>query len=114
MKPIVISPEHEDPREVAVLGDLFAAGLERYHVRKPTWSREKLEAWLRALPREWRPRLVLHTHHALVASLALGGAHERDKPGRAIVAERLPVPRGAGSGSATAAIGFAPRSANGR
>lgn len=78
MKPIVLSPEHEDPREVAVLGDLFAAGLERYHVRKPAWSHDQLAAWLRALPIAWHPRLVLHTHHELVAPLALGGRHWRD------------------------------------
>ena len=78
MKLIVISPGHDEPREVAVLGDLFAAGLERYHVRKPDWSRDRLEAWLRPLPAAWRPRLVLHQHHELVASLALGGRHWRD------------------------------------
>jgi thiamine-phosphate pyrophosphorylase len=75
MKLVVISPEHEDPREVAVLGGLLEAGLERYHVRKPGWSAEKLEAWLRALPTDWRPHLIPHTHHELVDRLGLGGRH---------------------------------------
>lgn len=78
MKLVVLSPEHDDPRETAVLGALFAAGLERYHVRKPHWPAEKLGAWLRALPAEWRPRLVLHSHHEFVAELGLGGRHWRD------------------------------------
>jgi thiamine-phosphate pyrophosphorylase len=78
MKLVMISPEHDDPREIAVLGVLFAAGLERYHVRKPHWPAAQLETWLCALPEDWRPRLVLHQHHELVATLGLGGCHRRD------------------------------------
>ena len=81
MKLVVISPEGDDPREHAVLADLFSAGLERYHVRKPAWSHAKLETWLRPLPRDWRARLVLHQHHDLVAALGLGGRHWRDVGG---------------------------------
>jgi thiamine-phosphate pyrophosphorylase len=88
MKLVVISPERDDSREPAILGELFAAGLEHYHVRKPSWSREKLEAWLRALPQEFRTRLVLHQHHELVDALGLGGVHERDElVGRGVPAE---------------------------
>ena len=78
VKIVVVSPAQDHPQEAAVLGELFAAGLERYHARKPDWTRDQLEAWLRALPSAWRPRLVLHQHHELVASLALGGRHWRD------------------------------------
>ncbi len=75
MKLVVISPEHDDARERDVLLALFAAGLERYHLRKPTWSREQMETWLRALPTEARARIVVHSHHELVAKFGLGGAH---------------------------------------
>ena len=78
MNLVLISPEGDDAREAAMLGELFAMGLERYHVRKPGWSRAKLAAWLGALPTVWRPRLVLHQHHDLVAELALGGVHWRE------------------------------------
>jgi thiamine-phosphate pyrophosphorylase len=92
VKLIVISPESDDPRETAVLGALFAAGLERYHLRKPHWPSAKLGAWLRALPAEWCPRLVLHSHHELAAELSLGGCHWRDdgsapQVGRGVPAE---------------------------
>ncbi|MDB6170419.1 MAG: hypothetical protein JWM88_3283 [Verrucomicrobia bacterium] len=83
MKLVVISPETEDPRELAVMGSLLAAGLERYHVRKPVWSREQLRHWLTVVPAEWRPRLVLHQHHQLVDEFGLGGRHWRDMPGNA-------------------------------
>jgi thiamine-phosphate pyrophosphorylase len=88
MKLVMISPEHDDPREIAVLSALLTAGLERYHVRKPHWSVAQLEAWLRALPAEWRPRLVLHSHHELVATLGLGGYHWRDEKGGARCPQR--------------------------
>ena len=78
MKLVVISPVHDDRREIAVLGGLFAAGLERYHVRKPHASATKLAAWLGAIPAEWRARIVLHQHHELVDQFGLGGRHWRD------------------------------------
>jgi thiamine-phosphate pyrophosphorylase len=76
---LVISPEAEDSREQAVLVQLFAAGLTSYHLRKPTWTRAQLTAWLHALPSEFHPRLVLHTHHDLASEFALGGIHDRDE-----------------------------------
>jgi len=80
MKLIVISPEAEDAREHAVLAQLFAAGLTSYHLRKPSWSRHNLVAFLRALPAGFHPRLILHTHHDLVREFAVGGLHDRDEP----------------------------------
>jgi thiamine-phosphate pyrophosphorylase len=81
MQVIVISPEGADTREIAAMGGFFGLGLDRYHVRKPAWSLAELESWLCGLPRDWRPRIVLHQHHALVARLGLGGAHEKDVAG---------------------------------
>ena len=46
MRIIVISPESSDAREVPAMQGFLAAGLERYHVRKPAWSEAELEAWL--------------------------------------------------------------------
>jgi thiamine-phosphate pyrophosphorylase len=80
VKLIVISPEAEDAREHAVLAQLFAAGLTSYHLRKPAWSRDQLATWLRSLPVEFHPRIVVHSHHELAAEFTLGGLHERDEP----------------------------------
>jgi thiamine-phosphate pyrophosphorylase len=77
---IVISPEAEDAREPAVLAELCAAGLEHYHLRKPTWSRGQLAEWLRTLPASLHARIVLHSYHDLAAEFALGGLHDRDHP----------------------------------
>lgn len=75
MRLVVISPQSDDPRESATLPALFAAGLERYHVRKPGASAGQLEALLRPLAPEWRRRIVVHQHHEGVAALGLGGRH---------------------------------------
>jgi thiamine-phosphate pyrophosphorylase len=78
MQIVVISPESADSRELPAMEAFFAAGLERYHVRKPAWSREALEAWLEHIPVDWRPRIFLHQHHPLMAKLGLGGIHDSD------------------------------------
>jgi len=83
MRIVVISPEGRDAREIPAIGGFLEAGLTRYHVRKPAWSRDELEAWLLALPSAWRPALVLHQHHDLVDALGLGGQHVRDTEGSA-------------------------------
>jgi thiamine-phosphate pyrophosphorylase len=75
---VVISPENADSREVGAMEGFFAAGLVRYHLRKPSWTSDALESWLVDLPRAWRHRIVLHQHRALVEKLGLGGAHDRD------------------------------------
>ena len=107
MKLIVISPESEDPREHPVLAELFAAGLTSYHLRKLTWTRAQLAAWLHALPSAYYPRIVLHTHHDLATEFTLGGLHDRDHsegragplgPPRTPSAQRTPT--GAPSGRA--------------
>ena len=81
MKLIVISPETEDPREHPVLAQLFTAGLTHYHLRKPAWNRDRLAAWLRAVPAEFHPRIVAHAHHDLAVDFNIGGLHFRDADG---------------------------------
>jgi thiamine-phosphate pyrophosphorylase len=78
MKLVVISPEGYEPREHAVLAELFAAGLERYHLRKPQWTEHVLRNFIRLIPEKWRARLVLHQHHKLAQELDCGGLHFKD------------------------------------
>jgi len=80
MKLVVISPESEFPGEHTVLVQLFEAGLERLHVRKPHWPRERLATWLREIPPAYRSCIVLHQHHELAAEFDLGGVHFKDTP----------------------------------
>ena len=83
VKLLLISPEDHDEREPPALPRLFASGLAHYHVRKPSWDRARLAAFLRALPAEFHPRIILHTHHELADDFAVGGLHERERTGSA-------------------------------
>jgi thiamine-phosphate pyrophosphorylase len=82
MKIVVVSPASDEPREHAVLAELFSSGLERYHVRKPQWSGAKLSSWLRLVAVDRRARLVLHQHHELATEYGCGGMHFKDFEGR--------------------------------
>lgn len=90
MKLTVVSPEAENPRErLIVLEGLFACGLADYHVRKPGWGREEMTAFLRRMPAKFHRRLVLHSHHDLASEFAIGGLHDRDVSGGAVVPTTL-------------------------
>jgi thiamine-phosphate pyrophosphorylase len=93
MKLVVISLPTDPPREREVLSQLFAAGLERYHLRKPDWSREAHLAWLREIPKEWRARMLIHFHQELAVEMGLGGVHWRSNSvGRGVPAEPSRIP----------------------
>lgn len=87
MKLVVISPEDFEPREHVVLAGLFAAGLERYHVRKPGWREAEVRRFVRGVPEPWRSRLVLHQAHELAVEPGCGGIHFKDRVGRNAAAE---------------------------
>ena len=72
---LIISPEQRLASEPRVLAQLFAAGLTTFHVRKPSWTRPELEAYLKAIPAQYYPRLVLHTHYELALEYPLKGIH---------------------------------------
>jgi thiamine-phosphate pyrophosphorylase len=78
MKVVLISTPGERPNEVATVESLFAAGLERYHLRKSGWKSAQVALWLESLPARWRDRIVLHSHTHLALSFRVGGIHFRD------------------------------------
>lgn len=61
--------------ETEIVNDLFRAGLERLHLRKPGAGRESLEEWIGRIKEEYRPRIILHDHFDLVLQYGLGGVH---------------------------------------
>ncbi len=79
MKLLLISPENHDERELPALPRLFALGLAHYHLRKPAWDRARLAVHLGAIPSEFHPRIVLHSHHELSAEFSVGGLHHPEK-----------------------------------
>ena len=61
--------------ETEIVNELFRAGLERLHLRKPGAGRESLEEWIGRIKEEYRPRIILHDHFDLVLQYDLGGVH---------------------------------------
>ena len=78
MKLVVLSPPDDRADEQETVEALFEAGLERYHLRKPTWSAERTAGLLGSLPPLWRRRVIAHGHHDIARSLGAGGIHFRD------------------------------------
>jgi len=78
MKIVLLSTPDERAGEVALVEKLFAAGLERFHLRKPGWKSEHVALWLESMPARWRGRMVLHAHAELASSFRVGGIHFRD------------------------------------
>ena len=89
----VISSEQWVADEHEVLPQLFAAGLTTFHVRKPGWPRAELEAYLRAIPARYHPRVVLHAHYELALEYPFQGihltTHARQQPATAPLLRRL-------------------------
>jgi len=103
--PIVISWPEARSDEVAVVEDLFAAGLAVFHLRKPESSATALAAFIEQVPAAYRDRIVLHSHHELCREYGLRGVHVRStwqaeygtggSDGIGVVArEALAAPRG--------------------
>jgi thiamine-phosphate pyrophosphorylase len=93
---------HNQAVELPWLAQLFAAGLQRLHVRKPGWSRAELADYLQAIDPQYRPRLVLHSHYDLAHEYGLGGIHLTETARRASSLPRLL--RGLGGLSVSASL----------
>lgn len=75
MQLIVLSPPEFRPHEPELVCRMFEAGLEYYHLRKPEFTLAQTEAYLKAIPREFHPHIVLHYQFGLLQSFGLKGIH---------------------------------------
>lgn len=75
MKVILISNPEELPGEMNMVHELFDAGLERFHLRKPKYSTNALRNYIEKINPKYRNRLVIHSHHELSVPYRLGGIH---------------------------------------
>lgn len=72
---VVIAPEQDMQGEIAVLIQLFQAGLECYHLRKPAKNLEGWEGYLNQIDPSYHNRIVVHSHHILIDKFNLKGIH---------------------------------------
>lgn len=79
MKVIVISPSKKRENEIKNVIQMFEAGLDSYHVRKPTFSTKQLQAYIEEIPKHFYNRIVIHSHHNLARKYNLQGVHYTKK-----------------------------------
>jgi len=75
MKLIVLTAPEGYKEEALVLRQLLDSGLETLHVRKPSFSKEQMEGYIKLIPPQFYNRIVLHSHHHLIERYNFKGIH---------------------------------------
>jgi thiamine-phosphate pyrophosphorylase len=75
MKIVVISQSKIIENEHKIIQDLFEAGLETFHVRKPRLRTKQLVEFLEKIPPQFHNRIIIHSHHNLANKYNLQGVH---------------------------------------
>ncbi|WP_434035991.1 thiamine phosphate synthase [Formosa sp. 4Alg 33] len=76
---VLIAPETDLPNEIEILHQLFEAGLQYYHLRKPNKNYEEHVAYLNQIDTEYHNRIVVHYVHELVNVFNLKGIHFQEQ-----------------------------------
>src|SRR5437867_1408980 len=72
---IVISHAAVLPGEAAIIQQLFEAGLECFHLRKPDADEQAVRRLLDAIPAVYHPCIALHGFHQLAQYYAIRRLH---------------------------------------
>ena len=72
---VLIAPEKDIPKEIAILNRLFKAGLQRYHLRKPSKNYKEHVAYINQIDKQYHNKVVVHYHHKLINHFNLKGIH---------------------------------------
>jgi thiamine-phosphate pyrophosphorylase len=75
MEPIIISSSTGFKAESDVVNRLFEAGLQIFHLRKPTYSMLDCRQLLGAINPLYHNRIALHQHHELAAEFNINRVH---------------------------------------
>ncbi|MFD0963704.1 thiamine phosphate synthase [Pseudofulvibacter geojedonensis] len=79
---VLIAPENDIDNEILILNQLFEAGLEYYHFRKPNKSYQEHCDYLDAIETKYHNRIVIHYHHELINEYDLKGIHFQEQKRR--------------------------------
>jgi thiamine-phosphate pyrophosphorylase len=77
MKLIVISNPTNLNNEHEITCSLFDAGLKYFHLRKPDFSKNEMDNFLKQMPEKYFDRIVLHSHFELQEKYNLKGIHTK-------------------------------------
>lgn len=73
---IVLTPPKMLRYEARAIMALLDAGADFIHLRKPGYSSDELQQFLKDIPVAYRGRLSVHYHHRVGREAGLGGLHE--------------------------------------
>ena len=76
---VVIAPEKDIENEIEILIQLFEAGLEFFHFRKPDKNYEEHAAYLHQIDKKYHNRIVPHYFHELINEFDLKGIHFQEQ-----------------------------------
>lgn len=74
---IILSTPTEIENEFSQVNTLFEGGLTHFHLRKPDFSKQEVEEYLKYIKPIYLKRVVLHSHHSLIKKYNLKGIHLR-------------------------------------
>lgn len=77
---IVLTSEKEIGNEAMLINQLFDAGLDRLHLRKPTFSIDGYRGLLTEIDNKHYQKIMLHEHHELAVEFGLKGIHIQEQP----------------------------------
>ncbi len=75
---VVFSTGGDFADEQKIVKKMLDAGLTRFHLRKPDWSKRDLAEWLEPFTAAQRARIVVHAFPELVKEMKLAGFHMRN------------------------------------
>ncbi|RXP59419.1 thiamine phosphate synthase [Lutibacter sp. HS1-25] len=76
---VLIAPEQDIPNEIELLHQLFEAGLQYYHFRKPFKNYQEHVAYLNQIDTKYHNRIVVHYFHELINEFNLKGIHFQEQ-----------------------------------
>ncbi len=79
MRIVLISSPGRNKGEPELVTEMFQAGLDYFHLKKPNFSTERLANYLDRIPAEFHPKIFLHSKYPLVLEYNVGGIHLNKK-----------------------------------
>lgn len=76
---VLIAPEQDVNNELILLNQLFEAGLECFHLRKPAKTYEEHCAYIDQIDSKYHSRIVVHLFHELINKYNLKGIHFQEQ-----------------------------------
>jgi thiamine-phosphate pyrophosphorylase len=79
MKLFVVTNSAGIENEHKIIEKMFRRGLRCLHVRKPKFTRSKMVEYIEGFSKQYRDRIVIHSHHSLALNMGLKGIHLTEK-----------------------------------